>query len=169
MCIRDRVRYFNASTNFSSHSSSSDLGANSFFHFCNNIRSVSYTHLDVYKRQLFFTPSPISLIASSWLVCPFSSQKFRSGIPDIFALLHAAISLSPCSPIINAWTERLSTCKCRCCADKSATDNCSFSAIYLCHNPPPQNKKHRLISSFWHNRPVLLLLYYLHKSIKRCV
>ena len=35
-----------------------------------------------------------------------------NGIPDTLVLLHAAISLSPCSPMMKEWTLRLSTPKC---------------------------------------------------------
>ena len=46
---------------------------------------------------------------SKW---PRSSQKVFTGMPETFAVLHAAISLSPCSPMMRACTLRGSTPKC---------------------------------------------------------
>ena len=47
-----------------------------------------------------------------WSVWPRSSQKSLSGMPEMFAKLHAAISLSPCSPMMRACTLRGSTPRC---------------------------------------------------------
>ena len=54
------------------------------------------------NARLLLTSSAIRSIALACSKCPRISQKSFTGIPDTFALLQAAISLSPCSPIINA-------------------------------------------------------------------
>ena len=51
-------------------------------------------------------------IVSSCSKWPRSSQKSFTGMPDMFAVLHAAISLSPCSPMMRACTLRGSTPRC---------------------------------------------------------
>ena len=64
MCIRDRStalnktlsNYFSKNTNLGSKTSSPDMGLNVEEISDDNLSPVSYTHLDVYKRQVYSLP-----------------------------------------------------------------------------------------------------------------